>query len=115
MMNMLKEILKSPCHSEASAEESHSKNIYRKRSWMRTFQVLTRMTVLRVTFVSFLFLLLTSLFPLIPQAFAGGEGNIGAYPTNYDVSNPKTKSWFIYELKPGETKEDSITVVNNSD
>ncbi len=64
--------------------------------------------------------LLLGLFVLIvlqfaQQAFAAGEGNIGAYPTKYDVTNPKTKSWFIYELKPGDTKEDSITIVNNSD
>lgn len=49
------------------------------------------------------------------RAFAVTEGSLGAYPTNYDVSNPKTKSWFIYELKPGETKDDSITIVNNTD
>lgn len=46
---------------------------------------------------------------------AASEGDLGAFPTKYDPSNPKTRSWFIYELPPGESKEDSITVVNNSD
>lgn len=49
------------------------------------------------------------------KVFAVDAGVLGAYPSNFDSKNPKTKSWFIYELKPGETKEDSITVVNNSD
>lgn len=53
------------------------------------------------------------LLPL--QKVSADEGTLGAYPTNYDPSNPLTKSWFIYELKPGETKHDSITVLNMSD
>src|SRR5260221_7748242 len=63
----------------------------------------------------FSFMILFGLGISAPHVFATAEGTLGAYPTNYDISKPKTKSWFIYELKPGETKEDSITVVNNSD
>ncbi len=61
----------------------------------------------------FLFSALVFFFS-VSRTFAA-EGNLGAYPTNFDESNPKTKSWFIYQLKPGESKDDSITVVNNSD
>lgn len=47
--------------------------------------------------------------------YAANEGYLGAFPTNYNPENPKTKSWFIYELKPGKSMEDSITLVNNSE
>lgn len=47
--------------------------------------------------------------------YAANEGYLGAFPTNYNPENPKTKSWFIYELKPGKSMEDSITIVNNSE
>src|SRR5689334_20025407 len=57
-------------------------------------------------------LFLTLLLNFFSSPIFADQGSLGAYPTNYDPSNPKTKSWFIYELKPGETKEDSITVVN---
>lgn len=63
--------------------------------------------------ILFLFSLLVFFFG-VSHSFAA-EGNLGAYPTNFDQNNPKTKSWFIYQLKPGESKDDSITVVNNSD
>jgi hypothetical protein len=69
----------------------------------------------KIILLSCVFSILIGLFSFAPHVYAAGEGSLGAYPTNYDVSNPKTKSWFIYELKPGETKEDSITVVNNAD
>ncbi len=62
----------------------------------------------------FLFIMLGFLI-FSTHIFAANEGDFGSYPTNYDTSNPKTKSWFIYDLKPGQSKDDSITVVNNSD
>lgn len=61
------------------------------------------------------FIVLFGILFFTRQVFAAEQGSLGAYPTNFDSSNPKTKSWFIYELKQGITKEDSITVVNNSD
>lgn len=71
----------------------------------------------KITSVLFGFSLVT-IFVLcffVSFANAADQGTLGAYPTNFDPTNPKTKSWFIYELKPGETKEDSITVVNNTE
>lgn len=69
----------------------------------------------KLLLVTYYFCLLLLFFTFAPSALAATEGDFGAYPTNYDPENPRTKSWFIYELKPGQTKEDSITVVNNSE
>ena len=38
----------------------------------------------------------------------------GAYPSSPNPSNPMTKSWFIYSLPPGKSKQDSVTIVNNT-
>lgn len=46
------------------------------------------------------------------SASAPQEGRVSARPSKYDPGNPKTQSWFIYELKPGESQEDSITIMN---
>lgn len=43
-----------------------------------------------------------------------GDGLI-AYPTNADPDNSLSQSWFIYDLNPGESKEDYLTVKNDSD
>lgn len=71
----------------------------------------------RILPICFLFLVLLASLSFVPKALAAPapEGDFGAYPTRFDPDNPRTKSWFIYELKPGATKEDSITVVNNSE
>lgn len=44
-------------------------------------------------------------------------GGLGIYPneSEWDEKNPLTKSWFIYTLEPGETKEAKVNVVNHSD
>src|SRR5690348_752824 len=76
------------------------------------YQILNTKTLLAILAVVFSLGLLT--IHTAGPAYAD-QGHVGAYPSNYDPSNPKTKSWFIYELKPGESKNDSITVVNNSD
>lgn len=39
-------------------------------------------------------------------------GQMGGRPTNPDPNVPESKSWFIYKLEPGTSKEDSVTVVN---
>lgn len=53
------------------------------------------------------------LSPCLSQAIASGtSGIMPAYP---DPENPITKSWFIYNLKPGESKEDAAKLMNNSD
>src|SRR3990167_9490337 len=44
-----------------------------------------------------------------------GTGGIGGYPANPDPNVPGSTSWFIYNLDLGESKDDAILVVNNSD
>ncbi len=38
---------------------------------------------------------------------------ISAHPTYYSDTDPRSRSWFIYSLPAGITKQDSVTVVNN--
>jgi len=49
-----------------------------------------------------------------PSALAITGAGIGARPANPDPSNILTQSWFIYELDPGEIKEDAILLINRS-
>lgn len=58
----------------------------------------------------FLFLLVFVLG--IYQAKAIEYGQMGGRPTYYDPSIPDSQSWFIYNLDPGVSKEDSLTVAN---
>lgn len=60
--------------------------------------------------ITALFLLLTVASP----ALAINTQKISAYPTHSSDTDPRTKSWFIYSLPAGETKSDSVTIVNNS-
>jgi LysM repeat protein len=57
-------------------------------------------------------------FCLFGNAFSAlgisGDGLI-AYPTTSDPNNPLSQTWFIYNLAPGKSKEDSLTIKNNSD
>lgn len=48
--------------------------------------------------------------PLVQAA-----GGVGGRPANPDPDNPRTQSIFIYNLKPGESKKDSIFLSNGSD
>ncbi len=68
-----------------------------------------------ILFSSCLVIFICTIFLFVQNARALVEGSLGALPSHFDPNNPKTKSWFIYELKPEETKEDSITVVNNTE
>jgi len=43
----------------------------------------------------------------------GGDGLI-AYPTTADPNNTLSQSWFIYNLNPGESKDDYLTIKNDS-
>ena len=68
---------------------------------------------------------LMKILPLIAFAFwvvlpsscvyAVGSDGIAAYPTTADPNNPLPQSSFIYNLKAGESKEDSLTVKNESE
>lgn len=66
-----------------------------------------------ITIISLLFLLFL-VTPLIASAVSLG-GGIGIMPGTQDANDPRTKSWFIYTMNPGETKEDSVNLINNSD
>ncbi|MFA6896966.1 MAG: DUF916 domain-containing protein [Patescibacteria group bacterium] len=48
-------------------------------------------------------------------AYAVDSDGITAYPTTADPNNPLPQSSFIYNLKPGESKEDYLTVKNESE
>ena len=61
-----------------------------------------------------LFVILISLI-LISSAFSAKAieyGQIGGKPTNFDPNVPDSKSWFIYHLDLGTSKEDSLTISN---
>lgn len=52
---------------------------------------------------------------LVPmQTFAIENGGVGGRPANPDPGNPRTKSIFIYQLKPGEQRDDGVLVSNNT-
>jgi len=60
------------------------------------------------------FSILIFFFFLPFSAFAIETGKMGIYPTFWDKSDLRTKSWFIYQLDKGESKDDFVTIVNNS-
>jgi len=66
----------------------------------------------RIVFLTAI-LLMVLFSPL--SVLAIGGGGVAAYPTNPDPLNPVTRSWFIYGVEPGGSKEDSITLRNDSD
>lgn len=62
-----------------------------------------------VLFISIVFCLFG-----ISKVMAINGGGIAIFPSNPDDSDPRTKSWFIYNLDPGETMNDSVTLRNDS-
>lgn len=64
----------------------------------------------KILLSSFLFLLFFALIPNLTRAIEYGQ--MGGRPTYYDPSVPDSQSWFIYNLDPGVSKEDSMTVAN---
>ena len=64
----------------------------------------------KVVLSMFLFAIIFALAPGLVKAIEYGQ--MGGSPTNFDPNVPDSKSWFIYKLDPGTTKEDSLTVVN---
>jgi LysM repeat protein len=61
-----------------------------------------------------LVLFLSLLFVLPLSVGAIGTGGIAAYPANPSPDNDLTKSWFIYGLGPGESKEDAVIIRNDT-
>ncbi len=59
--------------------------------------------------------LISTLITFTAVASAVEYGGIGGVPANPDTNNPRTKSIFVYSLKPGEVKPDGIRVANNTD
>jgi hypothetical protein len=58
--------------------------------------------------------LLLSMF-LAPFTHAIDFGGLGGKPVSFDPANPLTESWFIYEMQPGEIKQDGIRIQNFTD
>lgn len=57
--------------------------------------------------------LLVSIAAALPVQAIESFG-IGALPANPRPDNPRTKSIFVYEVKPGEAVQDEIKLINNS-
>lgn len=59
---------------------------------------------------------LAALVLLAPlNAYAIENGGVGGRPANPRADNPRTKSIFIYELKPGQQASDAVLLTNNTD
>ena len=53
---------------------------------------------------------------LVPSSvFAVEYGGIGGRPAYPDPSNPRTKSIFVFTLEPGQTIENGVRVINNTE
>ena len=83
------------------------KNIFFCQIRMRGFQRIYGLFLL-------VFLISAFIIPL-NNVKAIGAGGISAYPANPDPENSLTKSWFIYELLPGESFDDILVINNNSE
>lgn len=49
------------------------------------------------------------------QVYGAAFGGLGIRPANSDPVNPVTESWFIYNLLPGESRQDGVIISNTSD
>lgn len=63
----------------------------------------------------FIFILLLFFFLCPQNVWAIEYMHIGGKPANPDPNIENSESWFIYQLKPGEKKQDALTVLNNFD
>lgn len=52
--------------------------------------------------------------PILTKTFAIEYGGIGGKPANPNPDNPRTKSIFIFNLAGGESVEDAVLIVNNT-
>ncbi len=59
-------------------------------------------------------LLLLSLFVFSLTHAVGFQG-ISGYPAHPDPNDIRTKSWFLYTIDPGTTKEDAVVITNGTD
>lgn len=53
---------------------------------------------------------------LVSGSVAGAVeyGGLGGIPANPDPNNPRTKSIFVHTIIPGQTKNDAVNVINNT-
>ena len=58
---------------------------------------------------------LVMFFMAVIGVSAASFGGLGIYPTNPDPNVDLSSSWFIYNLVPGEEKQDSLTIQNSSE
>lgn len=77
----------------------------------------THMKNIKNKIIIFSFLTAVFLFSpfLTPSLFAVSYGGFGIRPANPDPDIPLSDSWFIYNLLPGEKKEDAFIVSNTSE
>ncbi len=60
----------------------------------------------------FLFTFLAVLVLGIRSASGAESGKLGIFPTDFKEDEPKTRSWFVYSLKPNEEASSSVTIQN---
>lgn len=63
----------------------------------------------------FIIFLITFFFLSLSTAQAIEYMHIGGKPANPDPAIENSQSWFIYQLSPGESKQDALMVLNNFD
>lgn len=66
----------------------------------------------KIMLKSLVFFLVLFFGALAQQSQAVEYGMIGGKPANPDSAVENSESWFIYGLKPGEVKDDSVLVMN---
>ena len=70
----------------------------------------------RIKYINILLFILLWLFFLSPKTLSAIEYmHIGGRPANPDPKVENSESWFIYQLEPGEQKQDALVVLNNYD
>lgn len=67
--------------------------------------------------ISLLFFIFLSFYIFIEQTQAITYGGLGIYPneSEWDPKNELTRSWFIYTLNLGETREGKVDIINSTD
>ncbi|MDP2860481.1 MAG: DUF916 domain-containing protein [bacterium] len=47
-------------------------------------------------------------------AFAAETAKLSVFPASFEKEDPRTRSWFIWTVKPGETRGDEVVVQNKN-
>lgn len=67
---------------------------------------------LSLVWVALLLLAVLAVTPIVAQEV--GSGGIGGRPAYPREDNPRSKSIFIHTLEPGQSVQDGVTIINNS-